>query len=108
MATIYELTEQANALYNLLQAEEIDEQTYNDTLEAMGAGEKVESYCKVIKQLQSDAEMYKTEIDRLTAPPRQNSPHRPRMIRRAHGTLATKNYRFKGIKNENMLQRNKF
>ena len=49
MATLYELTNQANALYELLQGEEIDEQTFNDTLEAMGAGEKIESYCKIIK-----------------------------------------------------------
>ena len=33
----------------------------------MGAGEKVEGYCKVIKQLQSDVDMYKGEIERLTA-----------------------------------------
>ncbi len=67
MATLFELTEQATALYEMLQAEEIDEQTFADTLEAMGAGEKVESYCKVIKQLQADEDMFKGEIDRLTA-----------------------------------------
>lgn len=67
MGTLYELTTQATALYELLQAEEIDEQTFKDTLEAMGAADKVESYCKVIKQLQNDVEMYKKEIDRLTA-----------------------------------------
>lgn len=67
MATLYELTETAKALYELLQTEEIDEQTFIDTLEAMGAGEKVESYCKVIKQCQSDIELFKSEIDRLTA-----------------------------------------
>lgn len=67
MATLYELTTQASMLYEMLQNEVIDEQIFNDTLEAMGAGEKVESYCKVIKQFQSDAEMFKTEIDRLTA-----------------------------------------
>ena len=67
MATIFELTAQATELYELLQADEIDEQTFADTLEAMGVGEKVESYCKVIKQLQADAEMFKTEIARLTA-----------------------------------------
>lgn len=67
MATLYELTTAAAALYEMLQAEEIDEQTFNDTLEGMGAAEKVESYCKVIKQLQSDFEMFKNEIDRLTA-----------------------------------------
>lgn len=67
MATLYELTEQAATLYELLQSEEIDEQTFNDTLEAMGAADKVESYCKIIKQFQSDVDMFKGEIDRLTA-----------------------------------------
>jgi hypothetical protein len=67
MATLYEMTEQATMLYELLQAEEIDETTFNDTLEALGAAEKVESYCKVIKQLQSDVDLFKGEIDRLTA-----------------------------------------
>lgn len=67
MATLYEMTAQANALYEMLQADEIDEQTFNDTLEALGTAEKVESYCKVIKQLQSDIDMFKGEIDRLTA-----------------------------------------
>lgn len=67
MATLYELTAQANALYEMLQNDEIDEQTFNDTLEAMEADVKVENYCKVIKQFQADAEMFKTEIDRLTA-----------------------------------------
>jgi CxxC motif-containing protein len=51
----------------MLQAEEIDEQTFNDTLEGMGADEKIESYCKVIKQFTNDVEMFKGEIDRLTA-----------------------------------------
>ena len=67
MATLYELTTQAAALYEMLQAAEIDEQTFNDTLDAMGAADKVESYCKVIKQLQSDVDMFKGELDRLTA-----------------------------------------
>lgn len=67
MATLYEMTAQANELYELLQAEEIDEQTFNDTLEAMGTGEKVENYCKLIKQLQSDADMFNGEIERLKA-----------------------------------------
>lgn len=66
MGTLYELTMQANTLYELLQNEEIDEQVFNDTLSAMGTEEKVESYCKIIKQLQSDIEMFKTEIARLT------------------------------------------
>lgn len=67
MGTLYEMTAQANALYELLQADEIDEQAFNDTLEAMGVTEKVESYCKIIKQFQSEAEMFNNEIDRLNA-----------------------------------------
>lgn len=67
MATIYEMTAQACALYDLLQAEEIDEQTFSDTLEAIGATEKIESYCQVIRQLQADADMFGKEIERLEA-----------------------------------------
>lgn len=66
MATLFEMTQQANTLYELLQNEEIDEQIFNDTLEAMGTEEKIESYCKIIKQLQNDSEMFKSEIARLT------------------------------------------
>lgn len=67
MASLYEMTEQAQALYEMLQAEEIDEQTFNDTLEALGVDAKIESYCAVIRQLQGDSELYKVEVDRLTA-----------------------------------------
>lgn len=67
MATLYEMTAQAMYLYELLQNEEIDEQTFNDTLESIGVGDKVEGYCQVLKELQADLEKYKTEIDRLSA-----------------------------------------
>jgi hypothetical protein len=67
MATLYEMTKQAKQLYEMLQAEEIDEQTFADTLEAMGTEEKVEGYCQVIKQLQADVDMFKEEADRIAA-----------------------------------------
>lgn len=67
MASLFEMTQAALMLYDLLNQEEIDEQTVADTLESMGADEKVESYCKVIKQLQADADMFKAEQDRITA-----------------------------------------
>ena len=67
MATLYELTAQANELYELLQNEEIDEQVFKDTLEAIGTEEKIEGYCQVIKELQGDYDKYKAETDRLTA-----------------------------------------
>lgn len=65
--TLYEMTEQANILYELLQNEEIDEQVFKDTLEAIGADEKIVGYCQVIKELQGDFDKFKAESDRLTA-----------------------------------------
>ena len=62
---IFEMTVMANELYELLTSGEIDEQTFNDTLEAMGTEEKLESYCKVIRQLEADAEMLKAEKERI-------------------------------------------
>ena len=67
MATLYEMTAQASELYELLQNDEIDEQTFADTLEAIGTEEKVEGYCQVIKELQADLDKFKTESDRLAA-----------------------------------------
>jgi hypothetical protein len=67
MATLYEMTAQASELYELLQNEEIDEQTFLDTLECIGAEEKVEGYCQVLKELQADLDKFKTETDRLAA-----------------------------------------
>ena len=61
------MTAQASALYELLQNEEIDEQVFNDTLEAIGTEEKIEGYCQVIKELQGDFDKFKAESDRLTA-----------------------------------------
>lgn len=65
--TLFEMTSQANALYELLQNEEIDEQVFLDTLEAIGTEEKIEGYCQVIRELQGDFEKHKAESDRLTA-----------------------------------------
>ena len=67
MSTLYQMTIQAQELYELLQNEEIDEQTFLDTLEAIGTEEKIEGYCQVIKELQADFDKYKAEADRLTS-----------------------------------------
>ena len=67
MSTLYQMTAQASELYELLQNEEIDEQVFLDTLDAIGTEEKIEGYCQVIKELQGDFEKYKTEADRLMA-----------------------------------------
>lgn len=65
--TLYEMTEHTAALYELLCAEEIDEQTFNDTLEAIGTDEKINSYCIVINQQKADIEEISNEIRRLQA-----------------------------------------
>lgn len=65
MPTLYEMTAQASELYELLQGEIIEEDVFFDTLEAIGAEEKIESYCHVIKELQSDFDKFKAEADRI-------------------------------------------
>lgn len=62
---LYEMNQATKELYELLQNDEIDEQTFNDNIEAIGVDQKIESYCEVIKQMQADAEMLSAEIDRL-------------------------------------------
>ena len=64
MATLYEMTKEVANLYSMLQNDEIDEQTFADTFEAMSA-DKIEGYCQIIRQLSADEEMFKAEIDRL-------------------------------------------
>lgn len=61
MATLYEMTEVSRQLIELFENEEIDEQTLQDTLEAVGVEGKLEDYCKVIRQFEADAFVYKTE-----------------------------------------------
>lgn len=63
--TLYEMTVQAQTLRDLLDAEEIDEQTFTDTLEAIGSEEKVNSYCQIIRELDGDNTAIKAEIERL-------------------------------------------
>ena len=65
--TLYEMTETANYLYRLLEDGEIDEQTVEDSLEGLGVGDKLEDYCKVIRQFEADKEAYKAEKDRFAA-----------------------------------------
>ena len=65
MATLYEMTKEVANLYSLLQNDEIDEQTFADTFEAMSA-DKIKGYCQIVRQLSSDEEMFKSEIERLS------------------------------------------
>lgn len=64
--TLYEMSLATQTLFEMLMNDEIDEQTFNDTVEGMGAIEKVEGYCQMISQINAEVEMFKNEIDRLT------------------------------------------
>lgn len=66
MATLYEMTQQATELYDMLQSGEIDEQVMSDTMELMMVPEKLEGYCQVIRQLTVDADAYAAEEKRLS------------------------------------------
>lgn len=67
MATLYELTQQALVVQEMLMSGDIDEDTFNDTIESLDIDTKVENICKVIRNLDADAKMYKEEKDRLAA-----------------------------------------
>lgn len=63
--TLYEMSEAAKQLYEMLQDEEIDEDVVNDTLESMDVGSKLENYCKLIRQFYADALALKLEEAKL-------------------------------------------
>ena len=65
MSTLYQMTAQAQFLYDLLENGEIDTKTLENTLEGIGANEKFESYVYIQKQLESDLAALKGEKDRL-------------------------------------------
>lgn len=65
--TLYELTGQFLQVNEMAVNGEIDEETMQDTLESIECEieEKAENYAKVIRNLESDAEMLKKEEERL-------------------------------------------
>ena len=64
--TLYEMSAAAMQLYELLEAGEIDEQTVLDTMENIGASEKLESYVKIQRQLEAKCAAFDAEIKRMT------------------------------------------
>lgn len=63
---LYEMTQAAKELYEMLQSEEIDEQTLRDTLESIEADKKLESYVYVLKSLAAEVVMFEEEKKRIT------------------------------------------
>lgn len=67
--TLYDITGSVLKLQDLLLAGEIEEDTYNDTMESVLSdfANKADDYGKVLKNLEADAEAIKKEKDRLAA-----------------------------------------
>lgn len=56
---LFELSQQALELQQLLLEGEIDEDIFTDTMENIGIEEKLENYCKVIRNIEADVVAYK-------------------------------------------------
>lgn len=67
MATLYELTGEMIELMDWMNDPETDDEAIKDTLDGLQyeLEDKVEDYCKVIRQLEADADAYKAEADRF-------------------------------------------
>lgn len=67
--SLYELTEQYQAVLEMMYDDEVDEQTVMDTLEAIGGEieDKADSYAIIMRTLQGDIDALKKEEERLNA-----------------------------------------
>lgn len=63
--TLYEMSQTAKQLYELLESGEIDEQVLTDTLESIGASEKLQDYVHVLKTFEAEITMIDAEMARL-------------------------------------------
>lgn len=81
--TLFELTQNAKDLYDLLTSADVDEeereQIIADTMESIGAEEKLESYAAIINQLTADEQMLKAEEERLAKKRKSVSANKDRM-----------------------------
>lgn len=64
--TLFEMSNTAKQLYELLESGDIDEQILLDTMESIGASAKLEDYVHVAKSFEAEITMYDAEIKRLT------------------------------------------
>lgn len=63
---LFEMSNTAKQLYELLESGDIDEQILLDTMESIGASAKLEDYVHVTKSFEAEITMYDAEIKRLT------------------------------------------
>ena len=63
--TLFEMSNAARQLYELLDSGEIDESILQDTMESIGASQKLEDYIHVQKSFEAEIAMYEAEMARL-------------------------------------------
>lgn len=63
--TLFKMSDTARQLHELLESGDIDEQVLLDTMESIGAAEKLEDYVYVLKSMEAEIAMFDTEIARM-------------------------------------------
>lgn len=63
--TLFQMSAAAKELYELLESGEIDEQALLDTMESIGASEKLRDYVYVLKSFEAEIAMFDAEIARM-------------------------------------------
>ena len=63
---LYEINGSILQLAEMLESGEIDQQAYDDTVEALGADIAVDDVVKAIRNKSAEADAFKAEADRLT------------------------------------------
>lgn len=66
MANLYELGEAEKQLLEMFESGDIPEEALNDTLQSLDIENKLEAYCKVIRQMQADSGAFKAEADNFS------------------------------------------
>lgn len=69
MATLYDITGRMFELLSIADDEDIEPEVFKDTLEGLEGeyDDKIEAYCKAIKNMESDAKAFDEESKRLKA-----------------------------------------
>lgn len=89
MATLYDITGRALELMSMAEDEDIEEEVYRDTLEAIEGefDDKIETYCKVIKNIEADAKAVGEEVKRLQGKKKTLENHVERMKRTVYEAM---------------------
>ena len=109
MSRLYDITGNILALQELLESPIEDENILKDTLEAV-QGEyeaKIESYCKVIRNIEADIEAFETEAKRLSKKAKMLENNRDRLKKAMFDSMkATNTTKVKGQIFTIAIQRN--